>query len=162
MAWMILGYSAAALCLAAAVTLVFAFVTLRRSLSRWEEEAARLGREAEAALAEWRQLGSEAASAARLCREGMEGLESLAQGGRAIGEAARTAAGVAADAAVRWTQKLSDQLAATEDKQTRRLGETLDWMELGVFAWNAWNQHFGSAPNGHGRKSGENADQHRR
>ncbi|MBB6638237.1 hypothetical protein [Cohnella thailandensis] len=162
MGWEFLGYAAAVLCLTAAVAIAFVSVALRRSLRRWEEEASRLGREAETAMTEWRQLGQEAANAARLCREGLEGLESLAQGGRAIGEAARTAAGAAAEAAVSWTRKLSDQLAATEERQTRRLGETLDWMELGVFVWNAWTQHFGGAPNGHGRKSGENADQQRR
>ncbi|THF79912.1 hypothetical protein [Cohnella fermenti] len=162
MAWELFGWAASVLCVVAAAMIVLLGVSVRQSLRRMEAESARTMREAAAAMSECRRLGSEAAEVARLCREGLQGLESLAQGGRAIGDAARTAAGAAADAVVSWTRRLEGRLAASEERQTRRLGETLDWMELGVFIWNAWSGHFGSALNGHGRKSGESADEQRR
>ncbi|CAM3991210.1 hypothetical protein COLU111180_18370 [Cohnella lubricantis] len=135
MAWEVTAYVLSALGLIAIVAIAAAAVAVRRLLNKWSHSLERLEQEAEATLQQWRRLGKEASETAEQCRRSLSGFESLAEGGRAIGEAAQTAAYAAASTVVEWTERLSDRLSETADRQTRRLGEAMDWMEVGFSLW---------------------------
>ncbi|MBB6735041.1 hypothetical protein [Cohnella zeiphila] len=160
MAWDWAAYSVAAACLAAAAALLIAAVAIGRMLRRWDATLARLERETETTLAQWRRLGSEAADAAERCRRGLEGFERLAEGGRALGAAAEKAAKTAADAVSRWTDRVGDSLAA-EEKRTPRHASGPDWAEMGMSLWQALRQRLAGVPNeGEASRDGD-ADEER-
>jgi len=155
MAWDWAAYAVAAACLAAAAALVFAAVAVGRLLGRWDAKLARLERETEETLREWRRLGREAADAAERCRRGLEGFERLAEGGRALGEAAETAAKVAAAAVARWGERLSDSSAPERERAPRQAAGP-DWAEVGLSLWQAWRRRFAGPPeDAGGRTDGE-------
>ena len=163
MAWDWTAYSIAAACLAAAAALLIAAVAVGRLLRRWDAALARLERETEATLQQWRRLGSEAADAAERCRRGLEGFERLAEGGRALGSAAETAAKTAADAVIRWSDRVSESLAAEEKRTTHRASGP-DWAEMGFGLWQALRDRLSGAegPNEAGeRRRDDNADEER-
>lgn len=159
MAWEITAYVLTALGLIAIAAIAAAAVAVRRLLARWNRSLEKLEREAEATLQQWRRLGKEASETAEQCRRSLAGFESLAEGGRAIGEAAQTAAYAAASTVVDWTERLADRLAETADRQTRRLGEAMDWMEAGFSLWEMLRRAVASIPAA--RQSGEPADENR-
>lgn len=160
MEWEITAYVLSALGLIAIAAIAAAAVAVRRLLARWNRSLERLEQETEATLQQWRTLGREASETAEMCRRSLAGFESLAEGGRAIGEAAQTAAHAAASTVVEWTERLADRLSETADRQTRRLGEAMDWMEVGFTLWERLRRTASSTlPDSH--QPGEPADENR-
>lgn len=147
MAWELAGYAVALLCLTAAAAIAVGAAVLRRSLKRWNAAVSRLDREAESALRQWRRLGQEAADTVVKGRELLKGFESFAEGGRALGEAARDAARTAADTAHLWSRRIALHMAESAERQKRRVGEALDWSELLWTLWQHARRRGGDAPN---------------
>ncbi|WP_027091283.1 hypothetical protein [Cohnella thermotolerans] len=158
MAWELAAYIVIAVGVAVLLSLAAAAVAVRRLLRRWNDAFARLDREAEATLQQWRRLGQEASVLAEVCRSSLKGFEALAEGGRALGEAAQTGARAAASAFVQWTERVSGLLAEAADRQTRRLEDGLDWTEIGAYLWNAWRRRVANASHASFR-SGDSAEE---
>ncbi|MGG1311972.1 MULTISPECIES: hypothetical protein [Cohnella] len=147
MAWELAGYAVAFLCLTAAAAIALAVVALLRSLDRWNAAVSRLDREAETALRQWRRLGREAAESAAKVGALLQGLEALAEGGRALGEAARHAARTAADAAHMWSGRIAQHMSEAAERQRRHIGEAIDWSETLWSLWQYARRRGSGAPN---------------
>lgn len=160
MAWTVAAYVLAAAGLALIVAIAAAAVAVRRLVGRWNRLVERMERETEDTLRQWRQLGGEATVAVEQCRRSLAGFESLAEGGRALGEAAQTAANAAAGAVIDWTDRLADRLAETADRQTKRIGEAMDWMEVGFSLWESLRRATIASPSA-ARRSEEPAEERR-
>jgi hypothetical protein len=125
----------AAMAVVCAASVAAAGLALALAVRRWNRTAARMAREAECVLAEWRRFTAEAASAVRAGRGCVEAAETLARGGRALGEAAEYAADRLAATVGAWDRRIHEHLAASAARQTHSVGAALDWTEL---AWSVW------------------------
>lgn len=161
MVWEWAAYMAIAAGVAFVAAIVAAAVAIWRLLRRWDASIERLDREAEATLRQWRKLGQEASETVELCRRSLQGFESLAEGGRSLGEAAQTIARTASRTAIQWTERVSDKLAETEERQMRRLEEALDWTDVGLHLWNAWRRRVANAFSPASEATAEHADEKR-
>ncbi|MBW5445033.1 hypothetical protein GE107_03000 [Cohnella sp. CFH 77786] len=115
MAWDIAAYAAALGLLAVAGAISAAVFRLFGMLRRWDRMALRLANKADEAVDEYTRLAQEVRDMAELCRQTVSGFARLAEGARAVGEAAETAAQAAANAASYWHDRLTFRRSAERD-----------------------------------------------
>lgn len=106
MAWNLAAYALALAVLLTAGALLALLWRLNRMLGRWDRTAERLARQADQALEAYVRLAEEATGTAAACRQTMSGFSRLAEGARAVGEAAESAAMAAVHAAEYWHDRL--------------------------------------------------------
>lgn len=106
MAWTLAAYAVAVAVLLTAGALLALLWRLNRLLGRWDRMAERLAKQADQALEAYGRLADEAAETAAACRQTMSGFSRLAEGARAVGDAAESAAMAAVHAAEYWHDRL--------------------------------------------------------
>ncbi len=155
MAWNLAAYAIALAVLLTAGVLMALLWRLHRILGRWDRTAERLARQADQALVTYVRLAEEATETAAVCRQTMSGFSRLAEGARAVGEAAESAAMAAVHAAEYWHDRLI-ALRTAEDGTAAEVPGLIDYFrDLGrrLFARFAVDSDSGG-----GRRPGSGAD----
>ncbi len=114
MAWEAAGFAAALAFLAAAGFIAYAAFRIGRALARWDHTAERLARKADAALDEYIRLAQQTRETAESACRSIEGFSRLADGARAVGDAAESAALAAVHAAYAWRDRFASWMPETE------------------------------------------------
>jgi len=155
MAWNLAAYAIALAVLLTAGALMALLWRLNRMLGRWDREAERLARQADLALAAYAQLAEEATGAAVVCRQTMSGFSRLAEGARAVGEAAESAAMAAVHAAEYWRDRLIALRTAEAGAASEMPGPIDYFRDLGRRLFTRFAEDSGS---GSGNRPGSGAD----
>jgi len=117
MAWDLAAYAITFAVLLSAGALFALMWRLNRMLGRWDRAAQRLARQADTAIEAYVRLAEESTETAVVCRQTMSGFSRLAEGARAIGEAAESAAMAAVHAAEYWHDRLIMLRSADDDAE---------------------------------------------
>ncbi|MDB4868086.1 MAG: hypothetical protein JWR03_2419 [Cohnella sp.] len=124
MAWDVAAYAIAVAALTAAGIFAAGIIRLCRSLTRWDRMAEGFARKADSALDEYVRFAAEGRETAELCRSTFSGFKRLADGARAVGDAAESAAEAAAHVASFWRDMATFGSGQGEDDVT---GATTYW-----------------------------------
>lgn len=116
MAWELAAYAIMIAVLAAAGVFIAAVLRLDRTLRRWDRTVNRLAGKADSVFDAYVILANEARETAEACRQAIGGFSRLADGARAIGEAAESAAQAAASAAWYWRERIASLLPRETDE----------------------------------------------
>ena len=159
MAWDVTAYGIAFAVMAIAAACVLGIVQVCRSLARVVIAVERLSRGTEEAMVECRKLADEAADAVRAGRHNLQGFASLAEGARALGEAAHTAAQSGSQVTAIWRDRVSSPSAAASERPEQAACRQQDWMQIGRTLWQLWQRRAGDLEQADcKRNSGPSAD----
>jgi len=112
MAWDLAAYAITLAVLLAAGMLVALMWQANRTLRRWDRMAEQLTHRTEGAIEAYARLAEEACETAAGCNRTLSGFSRLAEGARAMGDAAETAAIAATHTAAYWHERLTSVQAA--------------------------------------------------
>ncbi|WP_276356410.1 hypothetical protein [Cohnella caldifontis] len=119
MAWEAAGYAAAMAFVVTAFCMTALALKAIRTLSRVERHIDRLAGKADNALDQHAKLAQEACEAAVEARRSLEGFARFAEGARAVGQAAESAALAAASTVSRWRDRISSWAPGTSADPTQ-------------------------------------------
>jgi len=153
------AWSAAAASLAFVVLTVFAIMSLRsasRKLGRLEERSVRVEQEAIALLQELRQLSKQASESTASLNRQLHRTERLFDGTEQLEDAIRQTADAALRVSATIHRTAVRHVERTASVHKERIGEALDWAELGWTAWQWWQAKRAEAagPSSEERKDG--------
>ncbi|MFC5471771.1 hypothetical protein ACFPPD_24125 [Cohnella suwonensis] len=140
MAWELAGYAIAAAAAGIAIAIAFGIAKAVRALARMEAVLDRVGKEAESALRHCRKLSEEAEDAIRASRQRMQGFATFAEGARAIGEAAQTAARSAMEIAELYRDCLTSPFHTASPSREADGEPVRELKELGRKLWALWRR----------------------
>lgn len=129
MAWVIAGYAASLALLAAAGCLVAATVRVFRILRKWDRLAGGVAVKADRAIGEYELLARDARQSVEEWRRAIGGVTRLAEGARAVGEAAESVAQAAVHTVDTWRGRITSWKSAAEDDGETD-GKLPEWLEL--------------------------------
>lgn len=159
MAWDVAAYGITAAVLAIAGAFVIGIGRTCRSLRGLDVAVERLSRETEASLIECRQLAEEAREAIVLSKQSMQGFSTFAEGARAIGEAARTAAEAATHITSFYRERFTSPVPDTSEKMEQSPHYQPDWTDIGRNLWLLWRKRTDRNPSADcNRNPGPSAD----
>ncbi len=143
MAWEIATYAIAVSVLAIAAALTIGIVKLTRSLERLDHTVANVSKEAEASMRQCGELAGEAREAIAASKQRLQGFATFAEGARALGEAAQSAAQTAVGVTELYRECLTAPFRAQSANRDRQAEENLDLADIGRRLWSAWSKRTG-------------------
>lgn len=143
MAWEMAGYGIAVAVLVVAVAIVIGIMRMIRSLRCLDDAVANIAKEAEASLQQCRQLAEEAKEAIVDSRQSLRGFVTIAEGARALGEAAQTAAQTAVHVTGLYREYLTAPFHSLSDTPDQKAGEMPDLIVIGRKLWSMLKSHSG-------------------
>jgi hypothetical protein len=117
MAWDIAAYAFALAAVVVGGAFAVGVIGFCRSLGRLERMAEHTARKAEAALDECVRFAAEGRETAEMCRSMFGGFARLAEGARAVGDAAESAAEAAAHVAAFWRELATGRFASAAEEE---------------------------------------------
>ncbi|RED65561.1 hypothetical protein [Cohnella lupini] len=139
MAWDIAAYAIAVAVLTVAAALTIGIVKVARSLALLEHTIANVGREAEVSLSQCKELAGEAREAIAASKRKLQGFATLAEGARALGDAAQAAAQAAVSVTELYRECLTAPFQATSGNRDRQ-SDDLDLADIGRRIWTMWRK----------------------
>ncbi len=142
------AWSAAAASLAFVVLTVFAIVTLRsasQKVARLEERSLRVEQEAVALLVELRKLSERAAETTVKLNRQLSRTDRLFEAAEQLEDAVRQTADAAQRVSGTIHRTAVQHVERTAAAHKERIGEALDWAELGWTAWQWWQSKRAAA-----------------
>lgn len=135
------AWSAAAASLAFVVLTVFAIVAMRsasRKVERLEERSMRIEQEAVALLVDLRKLSERAAETTVKLNKQLSRTDRLFEAAEQLEDAVRQTADAAQRVSGTIHRTAVQHVERTAIAHKERIGEALDWAELGWTAWQWW------------------------
>ncbi|MFC5405264.1 hypothetical protein [Cohnella soli] len=159
MAWELAGYAIAVAMTTIAIAIALVIAKAVRSLSRLDACLVRVSQEAESSLRQCRQLAEEAEDVLRESRRGVQSFATFAEGARAIGEAAKTAARSATEVVELYRDCLVSPFQAASPSLEADEGPVSELKELGHKLWTLWRRRTdGGETSGSKSNSGTSAE----
>ncbi|WP_373229391.1 hypothetical protein [Cohnella sp.] len=141
MAWDLAAYGIMTASLTIAAAFVIGIVQICRSLRRLDTALGRLGKETEASLLQCKELAEEAKETIAASRQSLQGFSSLAEGARALGEAAQSTAQGIAKATALCRERLASIIpASTEHCDHNKASGNSDLSEISRILWLLWKK----------------------
>lgn len=140
MAWDVAAYGITAAVLMIATACVYGIVQICRSLKRLDTAIERLGKETEASLLQCKELAEEAKETVAASRHSLQGFSLLAEGARAIGEAAMSTAQGITKATELCRERLASLVPAAAEHSDHNRSGNPDLSEIGRSLWQLWKK----------------------